>query len=464
MKQKDGILFSGLLFIFIIIAQLVVGFILALFLVPNAFFMMANKAVYFDGVLLGIIAAAFAVACAAVFLILGGKKNGGYPELLEQEIKGRRRLIALLCFSLLYVAFSIPVYVLASEDGLKFFFMVTLGQALGVLLPAVLYMIIFKMRPAHVRLKKINVLEILACVVAIVCLYPVIALLNGLWLSLLMMIGIEPTTPVSVDTGSLIANIISICVFPAIFEEFAFRGVIMNEIAPYGRKKAIVLTGFAFALMHLQLEGLPTHLVLSFVLCALVYYSGTLWTGIVAHFTFNAVSVLLKHFEETSTAGPVIGMFESLPGLIAMSLIGLFIALPLLITVARRGRKRGRIEALEPSAAPAYPQYPQYTQYAPPVEAAPETAASVSASSYILSPDTSVPEPVPAVSQAHNAPPSEPAPSYQAGAYYGYFVPQKPQKPKPPHGFASYLPIGGGIAILSAIYIFITMLQLLLPI
>ena len=90
-----------------------------------------------------------------------------------------------------------------------------------------------------------------------------------------------------------------VCVGAPVLEELMFRGLLLRSLAgrlaPLGPRLgpvvAVVVTGVVFGLVHfeaLQLIGLAGFGV---VLCVLAWRTGRLGPGIVAHATFNAVTL-----------------------------------------------------------------------------------------------------------------------------------------------------------------------------
>ena len=80
---------------------------------------------------------------------------------------------------------------------------------------------------------------------------------------------------------------------PALMEEFAFRGVILQTLRKYGDWFAIVCSAVLFGAVHGNLTQLPFAIVAGLALgyCAVV--TGSLRTGIVVHFLNNFVSVIV---------------------------------------------------------------------------------------------------------------------------------------------------------------------------
>jgi uncharacterized protein len=92
----------------------------------------------------------------------------------------------------------------------------------------------------------------------------------------------------------VIINVIVIGLLPAICEELFFRGALQRILIQITRNPwaGIILTGFLFSALHLQFQGFFPRMFLGVVLGALYWYSGSLWTSILAHFVNNAVQVI----------------------------------------------------------------------------------------------------------------------------------------------------------------------------
>lgn len=79
-----------------------------------------------------------------------------------------------------------------------------------------------------------------------------------------------------------------ICITPAICEEALFRGFALSNISKVAKPlKAILITGFLFAMYHFQPFNFIPLLILGAYLGFIVYYSNSIYTGIIAHFLNN---------------------------------------------------------------------------------------------------------------------------------------------------------------------------------
>lgn len=79
-----------------------------------------------------------------------------------------------------------------------------------------------------------------------------------------------------------------ICITPAICEETLFRGFAMTNLAKVSKASvAIFMSGFLFAFYHFQPFNIIPLIVLGWFLGFIVYYSNSIWVGVVCHFLNN---------------------------------------------------------------------------------------------------------------------------------------------------------------------------------
>ncbi|MFI5141779.1 MAG: CPBP family intramembrane glutamic endopeptidase [Bacteroidia bacterium] len=93
----------------------------------------------------------------------------------------------------------------------------------------------------------------------------------------------------------LFFSILSIGVFPALFEEIAFRGILFNEtLKVTSLKSTILITSILFTLLHFSLISsiwlFPGGLIFGYLRAK----HKTLLYGVLGHFTYNSSVVLLQ--------------------------------------------------------------------------------------------------------------------------------------------------------------------------
>ncbi|MBR1778949.1 MAG: CPBP family intramembrane metalloprotease [Clostridia bacterium] len=102
---------------------------------------------------------------------------------------------------------------------------------------------------------------------------------------------------------SIFLSIIEYNVVPAIAEEFVFRGVILNELKPYGGKFAVVASSLLFALLHGNIEQFLFAFLLGLYFGYIALQEGSIVPTVIIHFLNNflvGISTLFKSNEEIS--------------------------------------------------------------------------------------------------------------------------------------------------------------------
>jgi len=90
-------------------------------------------------------------------------------------------------------------------------------------------------------------------------------------------------------------TLISIAVFPAIFEELGFRGVVFNHLSKVTTRNSVIIVSSAlFAVIHLSVIALIWILPLGLLFAYFRNKYNTLWYGIIGHFVYNGLLVLIE--------------------------------------------------------------------------------------------------------------------------------------------------------------------------
>lgn len=102
----------------------------------------------------------------------------------------------------------------------------------------------------------------------------------------------------SIYSMPAIIMIYSIALNPAIFEELAFRGVMYNYLSSFlDEKLVVIITGFMFAIVHLNLISLFWLIPFGILVGVMRKRSGTIWYGVIFHFTFNLIAVFFDLYK-----------------------------------------------------------------------------------------------------------------------------------------------------------------------
>lgn len=91
--------------------------------------------------------------------------------------------------------------------------------------------------------------------------------------------------------------VISMALVPAVVEEIAVRGIIMQPLRRYGDKFAIVASALIFSMLHGNMVQIPYALFAGMYLGWAVIATGSLWPSIIIHFLNNLYSVVIMFAE-----------------------------------------------------------------------------------------------------------------------------------------------------------------------
>ncbi len=99
----------------------------------------------------------------------------------------------------------------------------------------------------------------------------------------------------------LVLNLVLIAGLAAVGEELLFRGVAQRLLIRLFKSPwpGIIVAAFIFSALHMQFYGFLPRFVLGILLGAVYWYSGSLWTAILAHFVYDALLIVMAYFNPT---------------------------------------------------------------------------------------------------------------------------------------------------------------------
>jgi len=103
-----------------------------------------------------------------------------------------------------------------------------------------------------------------------------------------------PESPVPSSALGMVFYVLQIAFIPALIEEFALRGVVMQPLRKYGDRFAILMSAMVFALMHGNMVQAPFAFIAGIAIGYFVVATGSIWTGVLIHFANNLFSSLLS--------------------------------------------------------------------------------------------------------------------------------------------------------------------------
>lgn len=180
----------------------------------------------------------------------------------------------------------------------KKYFTVNFSYVFGqitIIIPIVLYLLITKGKIIKdIPFKKIKIENAIILVIfAYVCL-PIVSFLNAI--TMLFSTNYVASTVGSLQNNPLIINVLMIALLPACCEELAFRGIIYNGLRKNGIFAAILLSGLAFGLYHMNINQFVYAFLLGCVFTLINEASGSILGSMIIHFVFNLNTVISIEF------------------------------------------------------------------------------------------------------------------------------------------------------------------------
>lgn len=206
-------------------------------------------------------------------------------------------------------------------------------QLFVILLPALLFMYKKKMSMVDVlRIKRVTIPEILLVIPMSILSSFIASVLNSIVIFLLGKNYSMPTggIPVPLDNSQLYIQIIVVALIPSVCEEIFFRGIIFYAFKGMDIWKSIIVSSFYFSLFHFDIRNLLGPFFLGVLIAWYCYRTGSIFPGIIAHFTNNLMLVLINWFNRSVANDPLnltanviweLTVFAAITGIVLIILI-----------------------------------------------------------------------------------------------------------------------------------------------
>ena len=114
--------------------------------------------------------------------------------------------------------------------------------------------------------------------------------------SIIQLFGYKPSVSSSSMPATwwvLLLNLFCTAILPAICEETLHRGMLLKGNSNLGMKKSILISGFLFGLLHLNIEQFFYASIIGLFLGFICWTTSSIYPCIIVHFMNNAISVFL---------------------------------------------------------------------------------------------------------------------------------------------------------------------------
>lgn len=164
-------------------------------------------------------------------------------------------------------------------------------------IPAILYLLRGTENiKERLHVNRLKVSTVLLLLLFSYCIMPLLTFLNSV--SLLFSTNTIQVTIDGIITGyPLILGIIVVGLIPCILEETIYRGVFFNEYRNINPRKAVLLSGILFGLMHLNWNQFVYAFVMGMIFAVVVEASNSLLSTMIIHFMINGTSVVTSFLQ-----------------------------------------------------------------------------------------------------------------------------------------------------------------------
>lgn len=167
-----------------------------------------------------------------------------------------------------------------------------LTQFAFLIIPLIVYLVVTKKSPIKtLRLKPLKIKNLLYVGLIALLVYPLASFL-GLLTNLFFHNNVNDVLQ-KMDSLPLWALILVVALTPAICEELTVRGVILSGYKKIGINGSAIITGFMFAVLHLNPSQFLYTFALGVILAYLVSVTGSIFSSMICHFIFNGISSVL---------------------------------------------------------------------------------------------------------------------------------------------------------------------------
>lgn len=221
--------------------------------------------------------------------------------------------------------------------------LIVLQDLIIILIPVLIYCFVTNTKLTelvpHERLSAKNVLYIIALTLLI---SPIITLVSSIT-TLFYPAEINTDVLYYIDNLSFPLAVTALAVMPAVFEELAFRGVVLNNYKSTGLLISSLISGLFFGLFHQDFYQIGYAIVAGVFLSFIVAYTNSIYASMLSHFLINGTQVaytkLILNFIDDSQLNEIMNSAEQTGNSYSTIISGIFFTViftPVLIAVAKK--------------------------------------------------------------------------------------------------------------------------------
>ncbi len=202
-----------------------------------------------------------------------------------------------IVFTISLVLFLLFSFINPFKD---FYITGTLGEIVPILLPSVVGLLIMrKSLKFNLKLNGFKPLDGILIFFTVIFAMPLSMSLNAFNMWLVRIIfghNLQVDIPIPETGGELLISLLVIAVVAAVCEEVLFRGVLQTSFEKLGKAGMFLLVSLLFTAFHFSIEQFLGLFALSLLITYMVYRTNSIFAGMLAHFTNNAMAMLISFF------------------------------------------------------------------------------------------------------------------------------------------------------------------------
>lgn len=230
----------------------------------------------------------------------------------------------------------------------------------AILLPSVIALLIMRKNlKVNLKLNGFNPLNGLLIFFMTIFAMPFTMALNAFNMWVVRVIfghNIEVDIPIPETGWELLLSLLVIGVVAAVCEEILFRGVLQTSFEKLGKVGMFLMVSVLFTAFHFSIEQFMGLFMLSLLITYIVYRTNSIFAGMLAHFTNNAMAMIISFFAnkipesillESEAASPAFPLWIQIL-ILAVVVIGFSaVAITLLVIFAKRTKNTKTIVTTE---------------------------------------------------------------------------------------------------------------------
>jgi membrane protease YdiL (CAAX protease family) len=172
---------------------------------------------------------------------------------------------------------------------------IVLNEIIFLFIPVVVYIAVTKQSAKNtLRLNRLSFPALMLSIFIGMLVFPMAIFIGNL--SQLVFHNYLQDAFTAMQSMSFIGFIGAIALTPAIFEELTMRGIVFSGYKRIDIKKAALMNGLFFGLMHLNPQQFLYAFIIGIIFAYMVFYTDSILSSMVCHFTCDGISAVINFF------------------------------------------------------------------------------------------------------------------------------------------------------------------------